>query len=101
MKNLDISFLSLLLCAFILDNTLDVEKKYTELSPLREALSPIDSNAKPNSAHGSSPFLKPMTPKTPFLSTNPEIMQMEGTCQKFNAWSNNLKVSTFPKSWYI
>jgi kinesin family protein 22 len=79
--------------ASLRDNTLDVEKKYTELSPLREALSPIDSNAKPNSAHGSSPFLKPMTPKTPFLSTNPEIMQMEGTCQKFNAWSNNLKTS--------
>ncbi|CAA0400185.1 unnamed protein product [Arabidopsis thaliana] len=79
--------------ASLRDNPLDVEKKYTELSPLREALSPIDSNAKPNSADGSSPFLKPMTPKTPFLSANAENMQMEGTCQKFNAWSNNLKTS--------
>ncbi|XP_010452076.1 PREDICTED: kinesin-like protein KIN-10B isoform X2 [Camelina sativa] len=79
--------------ASLRDNQLDLEKKYTELSPLREALSPIDTNAKPKSADGSSPILKPMTPKTPFLSANPENRQMEGTCQKFNAWSTNLKTS--------
>ncbi|XP_019097872.1 PREDICTED: kinesin-like protein KIN-10B [Camelina sativa] len=83
----------LVLEASFKDNPLDLEKKYTELSPLREALSPIDTNAKPKSADGSSPILKPMTPKTPFLSANPENRQMEGTCQKFNAWSTNLKTS--------
>ncbi|XP_024011442.1 kinesin-like protein KIN-10B isoform X2 [Eutrema salsugineum] len=75
------------------DNPLEPEKKYTELSPLREALSPIDSNAKQNSVDGCSPILKPMTPKTPLLSANTENMHMEGTCQKFNAWSTNLKTS--------
>ncbi|XP_010423872.1 PREDICTED: kinesin-like protein KIN-10B isoform X1 [Camelina sativa] len=79
--------------ASLRDNQLGLEKKYTELSPLREALSPIDTNAKPKSADGSSPILKSMTPKTPFLSANPENRQMEGTCQKFNAWSTNLKTS--------
>ncbi|KFK24747.1 hypothetical protein AALP_AA8G019300 [Arabis alpina] len=79
--------------ASLRDNPLELEKKYTELSPLRQALSSIDSNAKPNSADGSSPFLKPMTPKTPFLSANAENMQMSDTCEKFNAWSTNLKTS--------
>ena len=64
----------------------------SELTPVREALSPITSNAKPNSAYGSPPMLKPMTPKTPMISTNAENMQMSGTCQKFNAWSTNVKV---------
>ncbi|KAL0736752.1 hypothetical protein Bca4012_012962 [Brassica carinata] len=73
------------------NNPLEVEKNNTELSPLREALSPIDSNSKPNSADGLSPMLRPMTPKTPFLAANAESMQMSGTCQKFNAWSTNLK----------
>ncbi|KAG2262373.1 hypothetical protein Bca52824_069452 [Brassica carinata] len=81
----------LFIFAFILDNPLEVEKNNTELSPLREALSPIDSNSKPNSADGLSPMLRPMTPKTPFLAANAESMQMSGTCQKFNAWSTNLK----------
>ncbi|XP_023636289.1 kinesin-like protein KIN-10B isoform X2 [Capsella rubella] len=83
----------LVLEASLKDNPLDLEKKYTELSPLREALSQIDSNAKPKLTDGSSPTLKPMTPKTPFLSANPENRQREGTCQKFNAWSTNLKTS--------
>ncbi|XP_056846133.1 kinesin-like protein KIN-10B isoform X2 [Raphanus sativus] len=61
------------------DNQLEVEKNYTELSPLREALSPIDANA--------------MTPKAPLLSGNAKNLQMSGTCQKFNAWSTNLKTS--------
>ncbi|CAG7878731.1 unnamed protein product [Brassica rapa] len=65
----------------------------SELTPVREALSPITSNAKPNSAVGSPPMLKPMTPKTPMISTNAENMQMSGTCQKFNAWSTNVKTS--------
>ncbi|XP_048607713.1 kinesin-like protein KIN-10B isoform X2 [Brassica napus] len=65
----------------------------SELTPVREALSPITSNAKPNSAYGSPPMLKPMTPKTPMISTNAENMQMSGTCQKFNAWSTNVKTS--------
>ncbi|CAH8379621.1 unnamed protein product [Eruca vesicaria subsp. sativa] len=52
----------------------------------------LDSNAKPNSADGSSPMLKPMTPKTPFLAVNTDDMQMSGTCQKFSAWSTNLKL---------
>ncbi|KAG7553842.1 P-loop containing nucleoside triphosphate hydrolase [Arabidopsis suecica] len=78
--------------ASLRDNSLGLEKEYTELSPLREALSPIDSNA-PKSADASSPILKPMTPKTPFIYANAENMQMEGTCQKFNAWSTNLKTS--------
>lgn len=69
-----------------------MEKKQTELSPLREALSPIDSNAKPKSGDGYSSILKPVTPKTPFHPANPEHTQMSGTCQKFNAWSTNLKV---------
>ncbi|VVB12940.1 unnamed protein product [Arabis nemorensis] len=79
--------------ASLRDIQLGLEKKCTELSPLREALSPIDSNAKPNSGNGCSPFLKPMTPKTPFRYANTENMQMSGTCQKFNAWSTNLKTS--------
>ena len=62
----------------MLDNQLEVEKNYNELSPLREALSPIDSNA--------------MTPKAPLLSGNAKNLQMSGNCQKFNAWSTNLKV---------
>ncbi|KAF8105071.1 hypothetical protein N665_0163s0042 [Sinapis alba] len=79
--------------ASLRDNPLEIEKSNTELNPLREALSPIDSNSKPNSADGSSPMLKPMTPKTPFLAANAESMQMSGTCQKFNAWSTSLKTS--------
>ncbi|CAH2074473.1 unnamed protein product [Thlaspi arvense] len=75
------------------DKLSGLEKKYTELSPLREALSPIDSNAKPNSADGCSPILKSMTPKTPLLSANTEKMRLEGTCQKFDAWSTKLKTS--------
>uniref|UniRef100_M4CZE9 Kinesin-like protein n=1 Tax=Brassica campestris TaxID=3711 RepID=M4CZE9_BRACM len=63
--------------ASLRDNQLEVEKNYTELSPLREALSPMDSNA--------------MTPKAPLLSGNAENLQMSGTCQKFNAWSTHLK----------
>ncbi|KAF3568199.1 hypothetical protein DY000_02019955, partial [Brassica cretica] len=65
--------------ASLRDNQLEVEKNYNELSPLREALSPIDSNA--------------MTPKAPLLSGNAKNLQMSGTCQKFNAWSTNLKTS--------
>ncbi|KAG5377508.1 hypothetical protein IGI04_042104 [Brassica rapa subsp. trilocularis] len=65
--------------ASLRDNQLEVEKNYTELSPLREALSPIDSNA--------------MTPKASVLSGNAKNLQMSGTCQKFNAWSTNLKTS--------
>ncbi|KAL1210899.1 Kinesin-like protein KIN-10B [Cardamine amara subsp. amara] len=87
--------------ASLSDNPLGMEKKYTEMSPLREALSPIDSNAKPNSGDGSSPILKPMTPKTHFLSANPEKMQMESTCQKFNAWSTNLKTSLIKEYIYF
>ncbi|CAH8318903.1 unnamed protein product [Eruca vesicaria subsp. sativa] len=60
----------------------------SELSPVREALSPITSNA-----NGFSTILKPMTPKTPMISANAENMQMSGTCQKFNAWSTNVKTS--------
>ena len=74
----EVFFLSSLWFAFMLDNQLEVEKNYTELSPLREALSPIDSNA--------------MTPKASVLSGNAKNLQMSGTCQKFNAWSTNLKV---------
>ncbi|XP_013729837.2 kinesin-like protein KIN-10B isoform X1 [Brassica napus] len=65
--------------ASLRDNQLEVEKNYNELSPLREALSPIDSNA--------------MTPKAPLLSGNAKNLQMSGNCQKFNAWSTNLKTS--------
>ncbi|KAL0842540.1 hypothetical protein Bca101_015785 [Brassica carinata] len=65
----------------------------SELSPVREALTPITSNAKPNSADRCSTFLKPMTPKTHMISANAENMQMSGTCQKFNAWSTNVKTS--------
>ncbi|CAA7021223.1 unnamed protein product [Microthlaspi erraticum] len=79
--------------ASLRDNPLEIEKKHTELSPLREALSPIDTNTKPKSGGGYSSILKPMTPKTPFLSANPENIQKSGTCQKFNAWSTNLKTS--------
>ncbi|KAF8048455.1 hypothetical protein N665_2507s0004 [Sinapis alba] len=60
----------------------------SELSPVREALSPITSNA-----NECSTILKPMTPKTPMISANAENMQMSGTCQKFNAWSTNVKTS--------
>ncbi|KAJ0235077.1 Kinesin-like protein KIN-10B [Hirschfeldia incana] len=69
----------------------------SELSPVREALSPITSNAKPNakpnSADRCSTFLKTMTPKAPIVTANTENMQMSGTCQKFNAWSTNVKTS--------
>ncbi|CAN8237508.1 unnamed protein product [Cochlearia groenlandica] len=76
-----------------IDNMLELEKKSTEPRPLREALSPISSNAIPNPANGWSSVHKPMTPKTPLLSATTENKQMEGTCQKFNAWSTNLKSS--------
>ncbi|XP_056861557.1 kinesin-like protein KIN-10B isoform X2 [Raphanus sativus] len=59
-----------------------------ELSPVREALSPITSNA-----NECSTILKPMTPKTPMIPANAENMQMSRTCQKFNAWSTNVKTS--------